>query len=60
MEGFERGPIPCLVVVDGTALSWGAGKKIKVEKELGVEPVKLYGFHGSPVCFSVRNHFPGV
>ena len=41
---------PSLVMVDSSSLSWGAGIKAKVEKELGVERVKLFGFHSSPVC----------
>ena len=51
---------PSLVMVDSTSLSWGAGVKAKVEKELGIERVKLFGFHSSPVCFGLRQVFaPG-
>ena len=50
MDGFEAVPVrPSLVMVDGTALSWGAKLKLKVEEELDIQGIKLFGFHASPV-----------
>ena len=42
---------PSLAVVDQSVMTWGVAVKIQVEKELGGEPVKLYGLHVSPLSF---------